>query len=89
MTQTTDGRMMVWAVFDADRYECVNFVGVFELEADARLAAERIEGLNKRFYAEHMESEWRGRVEVRCLVLGEYELPPDCRFALEPAERCT
>jgi hypothetical protein len=84
MTTSTDGKTIVYIVFNADGYECKDFVGAFESEAAALAAAQRIEGLIRRFYAERMEGrlEWAGAVTVEPVVLGDYDLP-GVAFAME------
>jgi hypothetical protein len=84
MTLRSDGKQIVWAVFNNDGYECSSLVGVFESEESANAAASRIESLIELFYTRHMRGhEWRGSVKIRSLVLGEYRLPPDAQYVLD------
>ncbi len=83
MTTITDGREMVWGIFNADGYECEDFLGVFGSEERAEQVRTEIEGLIRRFYAEEMESEWHGSVTVRSLTLGSYDIPADAQHILK------
>lgn len=88
-TQLSDGREVVWAVFDNDGYECSNFVGVFASQEDAEAVRARIEAGNRKYYAELMkrcereDAVWPGSVTVKSLIIGEYELPIDTQLGEE------
>ncbi len=80
MTVTTDGKTIVYAVFNADGCECKDLVGVFGSDAEAQEVRAEIETLIRKFYADCMgELEWHGSVTVEPLVLGEYKLPADAQ----------
>lgn len=77
-TVTSDGREIVWCVFDNDGSECSDFLGAFDSEYAAHKFRDRMEEFHKRFYAEVLTKfEWSGSVEVTSVTLGEGKLPAD------------
>lgn len=88
MTILSDGRIVVWAVFDNDGYECSDFVGVFETEEEANKVAARITELYQDYYRQELYRglKWKGDIEVKSVFLGQYELPPNCQYILDRME---
>lgn len=85
MTVTSEGKELVWALFDNDGCECSDLVGVFDSHEKAEEAKNRIEPLIRKFYVQHMTREWNGSLSISCLTIGEYELPSKAQYVLEGA----
>lgn len=83
MEYFTDGTIQLYAVFHGDGYECSDFVGVFETEAQANICADAV----RIRVQENWVVLWKGSsldpgrdapadiISVVPIVVGRYELP--------------
>lgn len=64
---------VLWAVFDSDGYECSDFIGAFDTEAQAGEVAEKVRESYREAYAKFFEDEWPGTVSVLPRRINEWD----------------